>query len=122
MKVLIVENDVLTAASIEKDIRSWGYEVEVSETGRDALQKFEKKQSDVVILSLALPDMTGPMLIARLKDLWHRTGIIVISEDSSREVEIEIRAQGVIEYMIKPVDTKILKEILDHLASKKAKK
>jgi DNA-binding response OmpR family regulator len=122
MKVLIVENDVLTAASIEKNIRSWGYEVEVSETGKDALQRFEKKRCDVVILSRALPDMTGPILIARLKDLWYRIGIIVLSEDSSREVEIEIRAQGVMEYLMKPVDMKILKEILDHLASKEAKK
>jgi DNA-binding response OmpR family regulator len=95
MKVLIVENDVVTATSIEKDIRSWGYEVEVSETGKDALRRFEKKRCDVVILSRALPDMTGPMLIARLKELWYRIGIIVLSEDSSREVEIEIRAQGV---------------------------
>jgi DNA-binding response OmpR family regulator len=118
MKVLIVENDVVTATSIEKDIRSWGYEVEVSETGKDALRRFEKKRCDVVILSRALPDMTGPMLIARLKELWYRIGIIVLSEDSSREVEIEIRAQGVMEYLMKPVDMKILKEILDHLASR----
>jgi DNA-binding response OmpR family regulator len=118
MNVLIVEDDVLTAASIEKNIKSWGYGVEASATGKDALKRFEQQRFNIVILSVSLPDIASVDLISQLKDRWHRTGIIVISEDPSRELEIQIREQGVMEYLIKPIDLTILKEILAHLASK----
>jgi response regulator of citrate/malate metabolism len=36
--------------------------------------------------------------------------------------EKEIRTLGIVYYMIKPVDEKVLKEILDHISSRKLDK
>lgn len=122
MKVLIVESDVLSASVLEKHIRQWGYAVEITETGRDALTRFTFTPFHVVILSLSLPDISGTELITQLKDLRHTVGILVMSEDPARELEIRTRSQGILDYLMKPLDLRALHQLLDHLAKKEGAK
>jgi two-component system response regulator HydG len=122
MNVLIVENDGIIATVLEKAIKMWGYDVKIAETGKDALESFKGATFHVVILSLSLPDMAGIECITQFKCLQHTVGIIVISDDTSRELEIAVREQGILDYMIKPVDVKVLQMFLAHLAQKQAVK
>jgi len=44
--------------------------------------------------------------------------IVTLTGYNSRELEMKIRKQGIIYYMIKPIDTKILKALVDHISQK----
>jgi len=118
--VLIVEDDVGGVSNLAQRIRGWGYSVENSDTCKDALGKVRKKQFDLVLLDIFLPDGKGHKLIPRLKELWPRIGIIAMTSYNSRKLEMEVREQGILYYMIKPFDTKYLKELLDHVSQKRA--
>jgi DNA-binding NtrC family response regulator len=121
MDILIVEDDVFVADTIQEAIESWGHNVERSVTGKSALDKVKKKMYDLVLLDIFLPDIKGYELIPKFKKEWPEIKIITMTGYNSRELEMEVRKQGIIYYLIKPVDIMVLKEIVDHNAKKDRK-
>ncbi len=118
MKVLIVEDDIALSAVITDAVRSWGYAAEEADTGRDALNKMIHRSFDLILLDIFLPDTKGHLLIPEIKKIWPHSNIISMTGYNSRELEKEVRKQGVIYYMIKPFDIDQLRSILDHMNTK----
>lgn len=121
MNILTIEDDAAVAETLREIIESWGHSVETSKSGKNALQKVIKKMFDLVLLDIFLPDINGVELIQKLKDVWPEIRIVTMTGHNSRELEMEVRSQGIIYYMIKPVNIKNLKEIVDHIHKKDRK-
>ncbi len=119
MNVLVVEDDDSSAEPIAGIIKAWDHKVEVSGTGKDALEKARKKHFDLVLLDIFLPDCKGHDLIPQLRDIWPDMGIVTMTGYNSRELELEVRQQRILYYMIKPFETKHLKTLLDHISQKR---
>lgn len=122
MKVLLVEGDVSARSSAIELIRGWGHEVEASATGGETLRKVESTRFDLVLVDMDLPDMTAKELIGRLKEINPKIGVVTMTDQSTDELEKQIRTLGIIYYMSKPVNEKALKEILDHMSKKRSQK
>jgi two-component system NtrC family response regulator/two-component system response regulator HydG len=71
---------------------------------------------------MSLPDMSAQDLIIKLKESKPDIGIVTMTDANSSGQEKEIRTLGIVYYMIKPVDEKVLKEILDHISNKQQDK
>ena len=69
MNVLVVEDDDSSAEPIAGIIKAWDHKVEVSGTGKDALEKARRKHFDLVLLDIFLPDCKGHDLIPQLRDI-----------------------------------------------------
>lgn len=119
MNILVTDKDTSISASMVELIQKWGYRAEGSVTALETLEKINKKPFDLVFLGMALPDMTTQDLIAKLKESKPDIGIVTMAGTNTSGQEKEIRTLGIVYYMIKPVDEKVLKEILDHISSKK---
>jgi len=119
MDVLVADSDIPALSNIVELIQRWGHHAEKSETARDTLEKVEQKQFDLVLLDMSLPDMTAQDLIGKLKELRPDIGIVTMTGTSTNELEKDIRTLGIVYYMSKPVSENILKDILDHISTKK---
>ena len=122
MNILVIDKEPSISASIVELIQKWGYQAEGSVTALETLEKVKEKPFDLVLLDMALPDMTPQDLITQLKVLKQDIGIVTMTETNTNGQEKEIRTMGIVYYMIKPVSEKVLKEILDHISSKKQDK
>ena len=120
MNILIVEDDACCAESVGEIIERWGHNVDQAKTGKDALKKVSKKEFDLVLLDIFLPDIQGHELIPQLKKLCPETGIVTMTGYNSRELEMKVREQGVLYYMIKTFEMKDLQSLLDHVSQKRA--
>ena len=118
MNILIIEDNIFEARLIERLAAGWGHRVEISRTGEEALEKFRKGKFDLVLLDIFLPDRQGHHLIPHLKEVQSGVGIVTMTAYNSPELELEVRQQGIIYYMIKPFEEMALKEILDHISLK----
>lgn len=121
MNVLVVEDDVWTAASIRTSIEGWNHDVETLITCRETIKRAKEKKFDLVLLDIFLPDGQGHRLIPQLKCSNHHMGIVTMTGYNSRELELEVRQQGISFYLIKPFSIKELKGILDHMEKRKRK-
>jgi DNA-binding response OmpR family regulator len=122
MDILIVKDNDAVTTVLTESIQHWGYSAENADTCKDALDKVNQKRFDLILLDIFLPDGKGHHLIPQLKELWPTAGIIAMTGYNSRELEMEVREQGILYYMIKPFETKSLKELLDHISHKYSKK
>ena len=116
MNILIVEDDVRCAQLIGEIIERWGHGVEKAKSGKEAIKRLTKNMFDLVFLEISLPDTEGYELIPQFKKLCPEIGIVTITGHNSRELEMQVRKQGILYYMIKPFETKDLKCLLDHLS------
>ena len=118
MNVLVADKDTSFIPPIVKLIQSWGYQAEGSRSAQETLEKISKKPFELVLLDMSLPDMSTQDLITKLKESKPDIGIVTLTDANSSGQEKEIRTLGIVYYMIRPVDEKALKEILDHISSK----
>ena len=122
MDILIVEDNVGGISNLTQRIREWGHSAENADTCKDALDKVKQKRFDLILLDIFLPDGEGHRLIPQFKELLPDVGIVTMTGYNTRELEMEVRQQGILYYMIKPFETKSLKELLDHISHKYSKK
>ena len=59
MRVLLVEDDAATAASIELMLRSESFICDTTDLGEDGLEIGKLYDYDIIILDLMLPDIDG---------------------------------------------------------------
>ena len=118
MEILVVEDDISFSKVIKEALSLWGYGAELVTSGNTALERMRVKLFDVILLDIYLPDCLGYHLIRHFKRIKQKVNIIAMTGYNSRELEKEVRRQGIIYYMIKPFDLDQIQVILDHIANK----
>lgn len=111
--VLVVDDDRVTRKVLELRLQSAGFGVVAAENGTDALKFLEEREYATVILDLMLPDVSGPAIIAHLRETNPSIleKIIVLSaldETARKRLDVE----GVCAVMRKPVDHKTLMDLV----------
>jgi DNA-binding response OmpR family regulator len=116
MNVLIVEDDPQVASLIHRLIKKWGHAAAIAATGLEALDRLREGGFDLILLDIFLPDMDGDELLPRINAVWSGKGIVVMTGSDSQDLEENLRRQGVIFFMVKPVNIPELEAIVQHIA------
>lgn len=119
-RLLLVEDNLELASMLADLIRSWGYIVDVETNAIDALALVAGIVPDVILIDIGLPDLDGYELARRLRAMprMAATTLIAMSgygqrDDIRRSLEV-----GFVAHLVKPVDTRALRDQLDQLARK----
>ncbi len=115
MEILIVEDDPIFSKLLEEALSLWGHRAKSVCTGGLALEKMKKNPFDVILLDIFLPDGQGNRLIGYFKNISPKVHIITMTGHNSRELEKEVRREGISYYMIKPFNIDHLKDLIDHM-------
>jgi CheY-like chemotaxis protein len=120
-RVLIVEDESDTAASLAILVRHWGYEFAAVLDGRLAPEVAVTFRPDIAVVDLALPGLDGYDVAARLRDAPALRGTRFVAMSGYPKEEAERRHPGGSElfdlHLLKPVDPEQLRAILGALAS-----
>ena len=121
MDVLVVEDDSSVGPLIKKTITDWGHEVELLPDGMEALERTRQKRFDLAFVDIFVRDQKGRRLIPMIKALQPEIHIVAMTDYNFRDLEAEVRKEGIVFYMIKPFNPDEMKEILWHISKKKRK-
>jgi DNA-binding response OmpR family regulator len=116
MNVLIVEDDAQVAGLLHRLVREWGHAASIASTGMEALDRLRDAPFDLVLLDVFLPDANGDELLPRINEFWSGRGIVVLTGSDSLDLEEKLRRQGVLYFMMKPVNISELEAIVRHIA------
>jgi two-component system KDP operon response regulator KdpE len=100
-RVLIVDDEPQLLRALSIDLRGRHYEVDTATTGSTALAAAARKQPDLVILDLGLPDFGGTEVICGLRG-WTNVPIIVLSGRTGSADKIGALDRGADDYVTKP--------------------
>ncbi|MBW1745944.1 MAG: response regulator [Deltaproteobacteria bacterium] len=119
MDILIIDDDFYADSSVKKSIEKLVRSIETANSAEDALIKVRHKKFDLVLLNISSKAFDGCKLIQQFKSICPDIKIVTMTDRNSRDLELKIRKQGVLFYMITPFNIKVLKDIVDYISSSK---
>lgn len=111
--ILIVDDEARFRSAYCELLAAPGRRIEECGSGRDALQRLDKRDIDVVVLDLRLPDISGIEIMDWLTRNRIPTSIIVFSADESIDSAIMALRQGAFEFIRKHCDPADLIQSVD---------
>jgi len=109
--VLVIEDEVDLATTLEYNLKQAGFQVKLAHSGRQGFAAATSEPvPDVIVLDLMLPDLSGTELCRRLRDQERTRDVPVImctakGEEIDRVVGFEIGAD---DYIVKPFSVREL--------------
>ena len=101
-RVLVVDDEAPIRRAMRANLRPAGYDVDLAETGEQALQLAARHHPDVVLLDLGLPGMDGLDVIDGLRG-WTQVPIVVLSARGSERDKVAALDAGADDYVVQAV-------------------
>ena len=102
MRVLLIEDDELTARSVELALAPEGIICDHAELGEDGVEIGKLYDYDIIILDLMLPDIDGYEVLLRLRSAKIKIPILILSGLSAIDQKIKGLSCGADDYLTKP--------------------
>jgi len=109
--ILVIDDDPKITALLKRSLNYEGYQVEVSNKGKEGLDKALSLQPDLVILDIMLPDMEGWDVCKHLR-LQSETPILMLTARDDVSDRVRGLDTGADDYLVKPF---ALEELLARL-------
>jgi len=103
MHILIIDDDVKLVTAMERGLVYTGYTVEAEETGEKGLEKALSGRFDLVILDIALPDISGLEICKRLRQ-ESDIPILILSANGTTSDQVAGLDGGADDYIVKPFE------------------
>ena len=113
-RILIVDDDESVRRSLSLILEKKGYQVEAAGTGKEALERAQKKSFSVALVDIKLPDADGIELVALLKEAHPETEAVIVTGHASLDTSVQAVDKGVFAYLIKPLNMdEVLQKVQD---------
>ena len=120
-KILIVDDEEEIRYGIIRKINWEKYGFKIvgdAENGKDALEKAEKLKPDIIMTDIKMPFMDGLELGEKIKDIMPWIKVIIFSGSDELEYAHKAIKINAYEYVLKPIDSTELIEVLKNLKIK----
>ena len=116
MKLLLIEDDAVMQATLERSLSRRGFKVYPCGDGLQALQKWRTMSFDVVLLDLTLPGLDGLQVLAQARQSGLCTPVLIATARGTVGDRIMGLNLGADDYLPKPFDLDELEARLRALA------
>lgn len=106
MKVLIVDDDLVSRRLLQSYLQKWDYEVTVAKDGDEAWRLYQESEFPLILCDWMMPGLDGPELIRKIR-ASSKTGyvyIILLTGRSSKGDLVEGMQSGADDFVSKPFD------------------
>ena len=101
-RILIVEDDHRMQKVLTRIFAREGFEVDATDNGRDALERFVQKPPTAVLLDLKLPELSGREVCRFMKERSPETPVVVLSSIADVVDKVLLLELGADDYVTKP--------------------
>lgn len=109
IKVLVAEDIALNQLLMKTLLDDFGFERDIAENGKIAIDKLKAKSYDVILMDLQMPEMNGFEATEYIRNtLNSKIPIIALTADVTTVDLAKCKAVGMNDYIAKPVDEQLL--------------
>ena len=102
MRMLIAEDDRLTADTLAKRLKEEHYAVDVSYNGTDALDCLMSAEYDVAVLDIMMPGMDGIEVLGKMRAAGRHTPVLLLTARDAVSDRVNGLNAGADDYLVKP--------------------
>ncbi|MEB3275156.1 MAG: ATP-binding protein [Prochlorothrix sp.] len=114
LRILVAEDNRINQEVVVRLLRKLGYEADVVNNGREALEAVRQEVYDVILMDLEMPEMDGLTATQAINQAWavetnsceafhHRPWIIALTAYATEEDRKRCREAGMNGYLTKPI-------------------
>src|SRR3954464_9840610 len=104
-RLLIIDDDANTLASLSRAFRLAGHEATVCDNGARALEILKSDAFDLLFSDVVMPNKDGLALLADIKAAGVQTPVVMMSGQAHIEMAIKATRLGAIDFLEKPIST-----------------
>lgn len=113
-RILLVEDNPDLAEGVEYNLRLEGYDVQIAENGRIAIERARTWHPDLVLLDLMLPEMDGYQVLRSIRQNGSRVPVIILSARGEEADKVRGFRLDADQYVTKPFS---IVELLERVAA-----
>jgi two-component system OmpR family response regulator len=102
MRILVVEDNIETAATLKKKLEAECYAVDVEGNGERASYRARTNAYDLIVLDNVLPGKHGDEICRELRDYHMPVPILILSAQTELAQKIDLLNCGADDYLTKP--------------------
>ncbi|GGA18839.1 hybrid sensor histidine kinase/response regulator [Dyella nitratireducens] len=118
LRMLVVDDHPANRVLIQEQMKTLGYQTDVSEDGHHALQCFAQARYDVVMTDLSMPGMDGYTLAQTLRSQGVTIPIIAITASASITEHERCAAVGMDAVLVRPILLDTIDRLIRQLVSR----
>jgi DNA-binding response OmpR family regulator len=115
MKIMVVDDEKNILSLYQLELEEEGYEVVTANSGKEALELFDKEKPDLVTLDIMMPNMDGIQVLRKLKEKNPNVPVIILTAYDYRD-DFSVWASDA--YVVKSSEMTTLKENIKLLSEK----
>ena len=102
MRIMLVDDEERFLQTMQKMLINNGYDAMTATSGEDCLKQLEQKLVHVVILDVKMPGMGGVETLKKIKHLYPRVEVIMLTGHATAASAVEGLKSGATDYLTKP--------------------
>lgn len=102
MRALVVEDEPLLQEELREQLMEEQFNVECTDTLKEATERVAGDEYDLVLLDLGLPDGNGLELLKMIKKNYDETAVVIITAHGEVDEKVEGLELGSDDYLAKP--------------------
>ena len=110
IRILVADDEPDALEFIKYNLKKEGYKVNLATTGVEAIKKAQKKQPDLIILDIMMPELDGIQTCKELRALpeFEETLIVFLTARSEEFTHVMGLDSGADDYLTKPIKPQLL--------------
>lgn len=122
LKVLLVEDNKINQLLAKQVLEGWKIKVEVANDGFEAIAKLQRRNFDLILLDLQMPEMDGfevtRFVRKGLKAPHNTIPIVALTADAYSETRLKTQEAGMNYFLTKPYQQKDLFRVISRFSKK----
>ena len=114
-RILIVDDDPTISNELKEFLADDGHDVDMVNTGEDALENLDDQRYDIVFLDIKLPGMDGVSVLKEIKSKPQSPYTIMITGYATLETAVDSLKSGAFDYISKPFDIEQIHRSIDSI-------
>ena len=103
-RILVVDDEDTIRLVLAKYLRTRGFEVCTAESGDAALEALAGVRFDLMLCDVRMPGLSGVEIVPAALESNPELGIVMLSAVNDAPTATQAMAQGVLDYLIKPIE------------------
>ncbi len=114
-KILVVDDEEEVRKTIRLQLKGSGLEVIEAEDGKKGIEVLDNENAitiDAILCDVRMPKISGVEAVAYFRREYPHIPVIVLTGYPDVKLAVEFMKEGVIEYLVKPVEKEKLIEVV----------
>ena len=112
-KILISDDDEILAYLLKEELVSEGFQVDIVDDGKYAIENLKKKTYDLLLLDLEMKEVNGEEVLKFANEFHPNVQVIVLTAKSEVRTAIDCIKMGAYDFITKPYDFDALTIVID---------